>query len=327
MDEAPGHVFGRALIYVLVFGLLAASWLASCAMWHYQRYARDVAPPPPLVCEEPALVAVGTGSLHPNPSRLGPVLAFCRGERVLLVDAGRAIAEALRRAAIPAEQPEALLLTSLLPETLVGLDDLLAARAAAGAGPLRLLGPAGTGDRLAERLAALAPALRERLGLAGDEGLRVAVLEVREPRRERLGEIELAAWPLPGAPVPALAYRLESAGFAVSIAGTRANAEDLVADGRAGGPGVLVLPAVDRASVELALEGAGEAEATRLRSDLRVYPSFEEAADLARATGAGALVLTRLVPPPLLDWQVRRRIRDRFPGPIEIPEDGDTITP
>ncbi len=324
MEEAPGRVFGRALVYLLVFGLLAASWLASCAMWHYQRYARNVAAPPPLACEKPALLAVGTGSLHPNPSRLGPVLAFCRGERVFLVDAGRAVAEALRRAAIPAEQPEALLLTSLLPETLVGIDDLLSARAAAGGGAIRLLGPPGTGELLAERLAALAPALRERLGATEGDLARVEVLEIREPHRESSGEVELFAYPLPGAPVPSLAYRFDSGGFAVTVAGTRAPLGDLAP---AGGPGVLVLPAVDRASVELALEGAGAAEAVRLRSDLRLYPSMEEAADLARSAGATRLVLTRLIPPPLLDWQVRRRIRGRFPGRIDIPEDGDAITP
>lgn len=327
MEEAPGNVFGRALVYVFVFGLLAASWLASCAMWHYQRYARDVAAPAPLVCEEPALVAAGTGSLHPNPSRLGPVLAFCRGDRVLLVDAGRAVAEALRRAAIPAEQPEALLLTTLLPETLVGVDDLLAARAAAGGGPLRLLGPPGTGELLAERLAALAPALRDRLGSAERDLARVEVREVGEPHREGSGEIEVLAYPLPGAPVPSVAYRFESGGFTVTVVGTRAPAAELAPPGSDRGPGVLVLPAVDRASVELALESAGEAEAARLRSDLRLYPSLEEAADLARAARAARLVLTRLIPPPLLDWQVRRRIGDRFPGRIDIPEDGGSITP
>ena len=69
--------------------------------------------------------ALGTGGGYENPDRRGPALALGLGADVVLVDAGRGVAEGLRAAQIPVAQPRLVVLTSLLPENTVGLDDLL----------------------------------------------------------------------------------------------------------------------------------------------------------------------------------------------------------
>jgi ribonuclease BN (tRNA processing enzyme) len=48
---------------------------------------------------------------------------------------------------------------------------------------------------------------------------------------------------------------------------------------------------------------------------------------LAARAGVGTLVLVRLRPPPVYDLQITSLVDDSFDGRIEIPDDGDEITP
>jgi ribonuclease Z len=91
------------------------------------------------------LLFVGTGGTYANHLRRGPSLLLGSGTHVVLVDAGRGVAEGLRDLEVPLAQPVAVYLTSLLPENTAGLDDLLSAGWVAGRRePLRVVGPPGT---------------------------------------------------------------------------------------------------------------------------------------------------------------------------------------
>ena len=111
----------------VIVGLVVviACWAATCAAWRFDRVAEGVRPLEARAFPELTLLTLGTGGAYENPSRRGPASAVALGSRVLLVDAGRGVAESLRAAKLPVPQPDTLLLTNLLPENTVGLDDLL----------------------------------------------------------------------------------------------------------------------------------------------------------------------------------------------------------
>src|SRR5262249_44425782 len=106
----------RAGVLLGLAVLVAAMWLSSIASKRLQLVASGSAALEPRRFEAPTYVAVGTGGTFENHLRLGPGAAVGLEDRVVLVDAGRGIAQALRRAQIPVEQP-VVLLTSLSPES------------------------------------------------------------------------------------------------------------------------------------------------------------------------------------------------------------------
>jgi len=135
-------VVARLMILVLGVVSLIAGVFLSCQMWRYRDLAEGIAWLEDRHFERATLIAVGTGGAAENLRRLGPATAIGVGTRIVLVDAGRGVADALRHCAIPIAQPDTLLLTSLLPENTLGLDDLLLTGwNTPRAKPLRLLGP------------------------------------------------------------------------------------------------------------------------------------------------------------------------------------------
>jgi hypothetical protein len=118
-------VTARIIGLCVALAVAGASWALTCGAWQYDRVLAGIAPLEPRRFDRLTLITIGTGGVAEDPRRRGPCTAVGWGARVVLVDAGRAVAEALRAAEIPASQPDTVFLTSLLPESTVGLDDLL----------------------------------------------------------------------------------------------------------------------------------------------------------------------------------------------------------
>ena len=129
----------RLLLFLAAVVAVSVVWLFSCVSKRFEEVAAGALPLEPRSFRSLTVVTAGTGGTFENHRRLGPAVVVARGERMLLVDAGRAVAQALRAAEIPVQQPEAVLLTSLLPENTLGLDDLLVGRALAAGAPARPL--------------------------------------------------------------------------------------------------------------------------------------------------------------------------------------------
>ena len=85
--------------------------------------------------------------------------------------------------------------------------------------------------------------------------------------------------------------------------------------------------AIYGASLDAALEGDGAERAEILRREAEIHPRLETIGELAREIGVETLVLTRLRPPPVYDFQYRSIVREDFPGRVVIADDGDEITP
>jgi hypothetical protein len=136
--------FRIASLFV-VAAVAAVAWVLTCGAWRLEEEVDRVAPLDPRDYARLTVITVGTGDRHENPARRGPATAIGLGERVVLVDAGRGLADALRLAGIPTQQPDTVYLTSLLPENVIGLDDFLLVGWINGrTAPLRVVGPPGS---------------------------------------------------------------------------------------------------------------------------------------------------------------------------------------
>jgi ribonuclease Z len=274
------------------------------------------------------LVLLGTGGAHEDPRRRGPAVAVARGERVLLVDAGRGVAEALRAAQIPTRQPDGVFLSSLLPENSAGLDDLLAAGWLDGRRtPLRVVGPPGTRALAAGLEAAHAAGLdAQATALAlPREGARLDALEVEAGFAEERDGLALRAGALPGGPLPALAWRFEADGRSAVVASTGFAPEALLE--LAQGADLLVTEAVEVPSPEAAAQAGLDVPREQLERLAALHATPADAGRLAQRARVGALALVRLRPPPVFAVQLTSRVDDHFAGRILVPEDGDEISP
>ncbi len=318
----------RIVGFALALAVGVASWVLTCAAWRFDRVASGFLPLAPRPFEHFTVVVLGTAAAGEDHNRRGTAIAAGAGEEVVLVDAGRGVAEALRAAKIPPSQPGAVLLTSLLPENTVGLDDLLAAAWLAGRRePIRVLGPPGTAALAEHVVAQVAAGAVARSRALGDDPAPPALeaLEVGDGVRETLGALALRAGALAGGPLPALAWRIEAQGKSAVVGGT--GWDETALETLARGANLLLHDANHVPTPEEAQAASLDVDAERLRREAAIYTDFAEVGAIARRAGVGALVLVRMRQPVVLDLQITTRVDDEFDGPIGVAHDGDEFTP
>jgi ribonuclease Z len=92
---------------------------------------------------------LGTGSPQPRMDRFGPSILVEAGEKKLLFDCGRGAAQRIEHIKIPFTEIDALFLTHLHSDHVVGIPDLWLTGWARGRKvPLRVWGPAGTREMM-----------------------------------------------------------------------------------------------------------------------------------------------------------------------------------
>lgn len=302
------------------------SWVLSFEASNLQSLTERVGVLEPRSFETLTVVTAGTGAAQEDPDRLGPVVVVGAGERVVVVDAGRAAAEALRRSKIPLGQPDTVFLTSLLPENVAGLGELLLTGwAAPRTKPLRLVGPAGTkalAEGLERAFAGSVSATAAGLGQPPD-GARLEAVEIGDGFREERDGLTVRAAALSGGPLPALAYRFESDGRAVAVNGVGFGQDALTA--LATGADLLVQEAMHTPTIESVAKAEGS-DAERVAKEAAWHTRAEQAGEIAARAGVKTLVLVRLRPPPLHDRQYLGLVRQAFSGPVVVAEDADEIT-
>jgi ribonuclease BN (tRNA processing enzyme) len=316
---------------VLIFGLMAVmamAWWSAFVIYRAAELGELVAPIELREWETLTWVAVGTGSDYENPERLGPATAVAWGGQVVLVDAGRGICEALRTAKIPTWQPDIILLTNLLPQNTVGLDDLLHCGWLRGREHApRLIGPPGT-RALADGVLAThrqgAQALGQALGLPS-EGSQLIVDEAEDGFELEQNGVTIRAGELPGGPLPALAWRFERGRRSIVVSGTGWAAQSLAKFAQ--DTDLLVHEAVYIPTREEIEDAQVLADPDRLEAEAQIHTGLESVGELATQAGAKALVLVRLRPPPFAEFQLRNVVANTYDGEILLPEDGDEISP
>lgn len=320
---------GKLLFLGLIIGILILAWVGAGVLWRAAEMAEIVAPLDKRTATGLEVVAVGTGNEYENPERMGPSTAIIHGETVVLVDAGRGVAEALRSAKIPLDQPALVLLTNVLPLNTLGLDDLLyTGWLAPRTTPLRVVGPTGT-RALVEALEAAHAAGRDALGEAlalPAQGGRFQVDEVSDGHAETIGALRIEARSLPDGPVPTLAWRFTEGEDRVVVSGSGWGREALASF--AANADVLVHEAAYLPTPE-ELEGTGAEipHPERLALEAKLHTSILDVGKLAREAQAERLVLVRLRPPPFFELQVRSIVANDFDGEIVVPKDGEVVYP
>jgi len=316
-----------ALLGVLV-AVVVAMWAFAFLSERFEKVAAGVAALSPAEFERLTLVTLGSGGTFENHWRRGPALAVGLAGDLVLIDAGRGVAEALRAAAIPVEQPRLVLLTSVAAENVLGLDDLWLTGWLRGRdAKLVVYGPRGTQalvDGLTRALAAQADAQAAAFSLA-EAGRAVEVHEVAEGASVSQGGLTARAEALPGGPLPALAWRIEGDRHSVAITLGSPAPDALAAAAR--GADFWVTEAVYGASLERASE-AGLPGLDVLMREAEAHPRLEAIGALAARAGVKSVVLTRLRPPPPFASQYEGVVEDGgFRGPVYVAEDGERLTP
>ncbi len=318
----------RLFALFIVAAVAAAGWALTCGAWQLEREVDRVGPLDPREFARFTVITVGTGGAHENPARRGPATAIAVGDQIVLVDAGRAVADALRLSLIPVAQPGTVYLTSLLPENTVGLDDLLMIGWAGGrSAPLRVVGPVGTQALTRALAAAHRRGIEAKTGSLGTQSAAPGfeVVEIDGGWSEQIGELAVRAAALPGGPIDALAYRFESRGRSAVIACTGWAPAELIEFAQ--GANLLMHEAIYVPTPEVAETMGFDADPEQLLREAAEHTAIDAVGALARAAGVDTLVLVRLRPPPIYDLQITSVVNDEFDGRIVIASDGDEIRP
>jgi ribonuclease Z len=176
---------------------------------------------------------LGTGTPQPLMDRFGPSILVQAGSETLLFDAGRGCLQRLRQINVSYDQINALFLTHLHSDHIVGLPDLwltgwlLSNRLI----PLHVFGPSGTD----EMIKYLQKAYAFDIGIrAGDdrrsvEGSRLLTKEIQQGVVYERNGVKVIAFKVDHHPdIPAFGYRVEYLGRSVVLSGDTRYSENLI---------------------------------------------------------------------------------------------------
>jgi ribonuclease BN (tRNA processing enzyme) len=318
----------RIVALIVVFSVAVFGWVLTCESTKLEAERELVGPLDARTFKRLTIITMGTGDVHENPERRGPATAVGFSDQLVVVDAGRATADALRLSLIPVQQPGTVYLSSLLPVNTVGLDDLLLIGWIEGREkPLRVVGPVGTRALVDGLMAAHRVGVEARAGSLGTQSAApsVDVIEITGEWSEEVGELAVRAAPLPGGPLDAYAYRFEAGGRSAVIGGTGWAPEALIDLAR--GADLLVHEAIFVPTPEIADELGYEVDDAQLARETAEHTTLQEIGGLAERAGVKTLVLVRLRPPPIYDLQITSVVNDSFEGRIVIAVDGDELIP
>jgi ribonuclease BN (tRNA processing enzyme) len=319
---------GRFVLFGVMVTVVTAMWVFAFLSKRFEKVAAGVIALPHAEFERFTLVTLGSGGTFENHWRRGPALAIGEAKDLLLIDAGRAVTESLRAAAIPLRQVRLLLLTSLAAENVLGLDELwLTGWLRGREESLVVHGPAGT-RALVEGLTRALARQADDQAAAWDlapAGRAIEVHEVTDATTLTWGALTARGEPLAGAPTPTLAWRVATDSFSAVVALGSADGAALVH--AAQDADFWVTEAIYGASLDRAHEAGSEGLEAMLR-EAEAHPRLEALGGLAQRAGVRSLVLTRLRPPPPFAFQYEDVVEQGgFRGPVYVPDDGERLTP
>jgi ribonuclease Z len=183
------------------------------------------------------IVTLGTGSPPPVLRRFGPATLVRAGQETLLFDAGRGVTQRLFQAGIRLGSIDALFITHLHSDHVVGIPDLwltgwLPTPYAQRQTPFRVWGPQGTKGLMAGLEQAYAWDIQARIA---DQDLKKAgvateVVEIREGVVYERNGVKVTAFEVDHGPLlkPAFGYRVDYDGRSVVISGDTKFSENLI---------------------------------------------------------------------------------------------------
>jgi ribonuclease Z len=187
--------------------------------------------------DEFRVTLLGTGSPAPVMKRFGPGVLIQAGGKTLLIDAGRGVTQRLLQSGVRLGQVDALFLTHLHSDHVVGIPDLwltgwLEASYAQRKGPFVVLGPEGTAGLMDGLKNAYAWDIKARIA---DQNLNPAaieskVTEIKEGVVYDQSGIKVSAIQVDHGELlhPSFGYRVDYAGRSVTVSGDTRFSENLI---------------------------------------------------------------------------------------------------
>ncbi|HZY26243.1 MAG TPA: MBL fold metallo-hydrolase [Bacteroidales bacterium] len=176
---------------------------------------------------------LGTGDPQPIMERFGPSILVQAGVEVLLFDAGRGCLQRLQQINLSYDRINALFLTHLHSDHIVGLPDLwltgwlISKRSV----PLTVFGPKGTKEMIMYLQQAFSFDINIRIedDKAPKDGSRLSVTEIQQGTVYEKNGVKVIAFEVDHGPVkPSFGYRIEYNGHSVVLSGDTRYSENLI---------------------------------------------------------------------------------------------------
>lgn len=268
---------------------------------------------------------LGTGGPPPAMNRFGPsTLVEAAGQR-LVFDAGRGSLLRLAQIGLPLGNIDALFLTHLHSDHVVGIPDLFLTGWVVGrrTSPFRVWGPQGTQRMmtLLEQAFEFDIGIRRSHERAHPAGIAVVARDIAEGVVYDEGGVKITAFEVDHDPVkPAFGFRIDHAGRSVALSGDTRVSPNLIR--HAQGVDLLIHEVVVPSSIRRAFPNAPAEIVGRIVS---YHTTPEQAGEVFARTKPKLAVHTHIVLPNANPDEIMAATRTTYAGPVEIGEDLMTI--
>lgn len=263
---------------------------------------------------------LGTGAPMPVMNRFGPSILVEAGGQKILFDAGRGALQRLTQAKVRWQDVDAVFLTHLHSDHVVGFPDLWLTGWLVSPGrdrAVRIWGPSGTKEMMSHLKEAYAFDIRFRISddRAAPEGVVIVAQDIDEGVVFHQRGLKVTSFEVDHGPVkPAFGYRVDYRGRSVVLSGDTRVSENLVR--HAQGVDVLIHEVASPESFQRSGTPAG-----RVKSVIAHHVTPEQAGDIFARTKPRLAVYSHIVRPDATDLELLAPTRTKYPGPMEVAED------
>jgi ribonuclease Z len=269
--------------------------------------------------EEIKVTLLGTGGPPPVMDRFGPSTFVQAGGENFLFDAGRGAIQRLYQSKIPLKDVNALFLTHLHSDHIVGIPDLYLTGWVNGKRekPFQVWGPKGTQAMMDHLERAFDFDIRIRLydDQSSPQGITIQAHDIVEGVIYDRNGVKVTAFEVDHRPIqPAFGYRIDYAGRSVVISGDTRVSENLIRHARE--TDLLIHEVVAPESLQRA-----NYPPERIKTIVNHHTTAEQAGVLFDRIKPGLAVYSHIILPGATSQDLVPATRKTYSGPLEVDED------